>query len=135
MGKPQLARNTAMLPNIASFSLSGAKVASGEISGISNKLNGTSIGDIGWSDIGSWIEFGELHSSDNENNHTYGETLLDGVTNCIIQSENKLIAGLGLKDLIIADTQDGLLIAHKDFAQDVRKIATTLEQRKRAACL
>ncbi len=83
--------------------------------------------DIGWSDIGSWNEFGALHPQDAAGNHICGEVMLDDVTNCIVHSESRLVAGLGLDNLIIADTVDALLIAHKDSAQDVRKIVGKLK--------
>lgn len=83
--------------------------------------------DIGWSDIGSWIEFGQLHPKDEQGNHILGETVLEETKNCIIHSENRLVAGVGLEDLIISDTQDALLIAKKDRAQDVKKIVKTLK--------
>lgn len=86
--------------------------------------------NIGWSDIGSWLEFGELQEKDDANNHCFGDTLLENVTNCIIHSESKLIAGLGLDNLVIADTADALLIAHKDQAQNVRKIVSKLKENK-----
>lgn len=86
--------------------------------------------DIGWSDIGSWNEFGALQSLDADGNHIAGNTLLENVQNCIIHSETRLVAALGLDNLIIADTVDALLIAHRDNAQDVRNIVSTLKQRE-----
>ena len=86
--------------------------------------------DIGWSDIGSWIEFGELHAKDQANNHVYGEAVLEDVQNSIVHAGQRLVTGLGLEDLIIADTQDALLVAHRDRAQDVRKIVKTLQAKQ-----
>ena len=87
--------------------------------------------DIGWSDIGSWIEFGELHAKDQANNHVYGEAVLEDVQNSIVHATgDRLVTGLGLQDLIIADTQDALLVAHRDRAQDVRKIVKTLQSKQ-----
>ena len=83
--------------------------------------------NIGWSDIGSWVEFGVLHPRDEANNHIFGDPVLEDVTNCIVHSESRLIAGLGLSDLVIADTADALLIAHKNHVQDVRKIVDKLK--------
>ena len=85
--------------------------------------------DVGWSDIGSWVEFGELHSSDSTNNYIHGETVLEDVMNCIVYADNKLVTGLGIKDLIIADTQDALLVVHRDRAQDIGKIVSILKQK------
>lgn len=83
--------------------------------------------DIGWSDIGSWMEFGALHPKDAKNNHTSGEVLLEDVNDCIVQGHDKLIAALGIENLIIADSSDALLIAHKSRSQDVRQIVSQLK--------
>jgi mannose-1-phosphate guanylyltransferase len=84
--------------------------------------------DIGWSDIGSWLEYGELHPRQDDN-HVYGEALLADSQNCVVHAESRLVAALGLKDLVIADTADALLVAHKDKTQQVRKIVDQLKQR------
>jgi mannose-1-phosphate guanylyltransferase len=83
--------------------------------------------DIGWSDIGSWVEYGELSPTD-EGNHVFGEAVLKDSQDCIIHAESRLVAGIGLKDLVIADTADALLVAHKSKAQQVRHIVDTLKQ-------
>ena len=86
--------------------------------------------NIGWSDIGSWNEFGDLHPSDQAGNHIAGNVVLEDVQNCIIHSETRLLAVLGLDNLVIADTADALLVTHKDRAQDVRNIVKLLKERK-----
>ncbi len=83
--------------------------------------------DIGWSDIGSWIEFGELSPSDEYGNCIQGEAVLDNVKNCIVYSENRLVAGIDLENLIIADTTDALLIADRNNVQDVKHIVKKLK--------
>ncbi|MBL0691298.1 MAG: mannose-1-phosphate guanylyltransferase [SAR324 cluster bacterium] len=80
--------------------------------------------DIGWSDIGTWLELGKLYPIDKNGNHRRGPTLLHDVKNCIIHSEKRLVAGIGLEDLIIVDTKNALLIAHKKDVQEVRKLRT-----------
>ncbi len=85
--------------------------------------------DIGWSDIGSWTEFGALHKADQNRNHIKGNVLLKETHDCIIHGDDKLIATLGLSDLIIADTADALLITHKDHAQNVRAIVNEIKSR------
>ena len=84
--------------------------------------------DIGWSDIGSWREFGALQPKDQAGNHITGEVVLEDVSHCIVHSESRLVAGLGLNNLLIADTADALLIAPQDRAQDVRKIVDQLKR-------
>lgn len=84
--------------------------------------------DIGWSDIGSWTEFGALSPKDASGNHLYGHTLTEDTSSCIIHAQEKLIATLGIQDLIITDTADALLVVHKDRAQDVRTVVKKLAQ-------
>jgi len=78
--------------------------------------------DIGWSDIGSWAALGELAEADAQGNRIEGEALLKDAENCFIRSEDRLVGAVGVKDLIIVDTPDALLVAHKDRAQDVKQI-------------
>ena len=85
--------------------------------------------DMGWSDIGSWTEFGALHPVDQQQNHISGNTLLEETHNCIIHGSDKLIATLGIDDLVIADTADALLVAHVERAQEVRIIVDKLKSR------
>ena len=84
--------------------------------------------DMGWSDIGSWLEMGQLVPPDENNNHIQGDILLEDVNNCMIQSDHRLIAGLGIHHLIVIDSPDALLIVHKDRAQDVKKIFQQLKK-------
>lgn len=86
--------------------------------------------DIGWSDIGSWNEFGALYPLDQAGNNVTGNVVLEDVKDCIIHSENRLVAALGLEAMIVADTPDALLIAPKDRAQEVRSIVSVLKKRK-----
>lgn len=84
--------------------------------------------DIGWSDIGSWNDFGALLPRDAHQNHVAGTALLEQTQNCIIHGDKKLIATLGIDNLIVADTADALLVAHRDRTQDVRDLVSTLKQ-------
>ncbi len=84
--------------------------------------------DIGWSDIGSWNALSELTPPDTEGNRIEGEALLHDTRNCYIHSPERLTAAVGLEDLIIVDTPDALLVAHKDRTQDVRHIARQLKE-------
>lgn len=83
---------------------------------------------IGWSDIGSWNSLGELADSDEQGNRVSGQALLHDVRNCFVQSDKRVVCGIGLDDLIVVDTPDALLVAHKDRAQDVKHFYTTLKQ-------
>ena len=83
--------------------------------------------EIGWSDIGSWITLSKLTQADENGNRVKGEALLHNTTNCFIQSEKRLVGAIGLKDLIIIDTPDALLVADQSTTQDVKKIYSQLK--------
>ena len=85
--------------------------------------------DIGWSDIGSWNELGASFPTDEHKNNNLGNVICKETNDCVIHGGNRLIATLGVKDLIISDTVDALLVAHKDRAQDVRIIVDELKAR------
>ncbi len=83
--------------------------------------------DIGWSDIGSWSALGALGESDEQGNRIEGEALLHDVQNCFIRSESRMVGAVGVKDLIIVDTPDALLVALNDRAQDVKHVYNALK--------
>ncbi|MDP3270034.1 MAG: mannose-1-phosphate guanylyltransferase/mannose-6-phosphate isomerase [Legionella sp.] len=82
---------------------------------------------IGWSDIGSWNALGDLAESDIKGNRIEGEALIHDVTNCFIQSKERMIGAVGLDNLIIIDTPDALLVADKSRVQDVKRIYSELK--------
>ena len=84
--------------------------------------------NIGWSDIGSWNALGDLIPQDANGNSLEGETYLHDVSNTFIQASGRLIAAVGVDNLIIIDTPDALLVAHKDRSQDVKQIAGQLKK-------
>lgn len=84
--------------------------------------------DIGWSDIGSWAALSAVGESDENGNRVEAEALLENVKNCYIKSEERFVGAIGLENLVIVDTPDALLVANKDYSQDVKKIYTTLKQ-------
>ena len=86
--------------------------------------------EIGWSDIGSWRALAELQQPDAQGNRVAGSVntaLLESVTDCYIQSCGRIVGAVGVADLVIVDTPDALLVAHRDRAQDVRKIVERLK--------
>lgn len=82
---------------------------------------------IGWSDIGSWNALGELTAPDELGNRIEGEVILHAVSNCYIQSNQRIVGAVGVKDLIIIDTPDAVLIADRNCAQDVKQIYARLK--------
>lgn len=83
--------------------------------------------DIGWSDIGSWDAVGQLISADQAGNRLEGEVLVHDADNNYVRSPERLTALVGVDDLVVVDTTDALLIAHKDKAQDVKHIVSQLK--------
>lgn len=82
---------------------------------------------IGWSDIGSWSALGDLSLPDASGNRIEGTALLHDVTNCYIQSNNRVVGAVGLDNLIIVDTPDALLVVDKSRAQDVKHLYAALK--------
>ncbi|EIM96463.1 mannose-1-phosphate guanylyltransferase [Paraburkholderia hospita] len=82
---------------------------------------------IGWSDIGSWTALGNLSEPDQDGNRIQGEALVHNTHNCIIQSNDRLLGAVGVDDLIVIDTPDAVLVAHKSSAQDVKHIYAKLK--------
>jgi mannose-1-phosphate guanylyltransferase len=83
--------------------------------------------DIGWSDIGSWEALGRLTEADEEGNRIEGEVVLKDTFDCYIRSD-RLVGTVGLRDLIIVDTPDALLVANRHQAQDVKRIYSDLQE-------
>jgi len=90
--------------------------------------------DLGWNDIGSWVAISELTSPDESGNRINARTALHDVENCFVQSDERLIGMVGVRDLIVVDTPDALLIADKDRAQDVKQIVAKLKRTNDDAC-
>ncbi len=85
-------------------------------------------GDFGWNDIGSWDALWEILEKDGKGNVTRGEIILSNTSNCLIHSPDKMVALVGVKDLIVVETKDSLLICRRESSQDVKKIVEQLEE-------
>ncbi|WP_435606572.1 mannose-1-phosphate guanylyltransferase/mannose-6-phosphate isomerase [Pseudomonas knackmussii] len=91
--------------------------------------------DLGWSDIGSWNAMSELTCEDSNGNRFEGEVLSHGAHNNYVQSPERLAALVGVQNLIVVDTPDALLIAHKEHTQDVKQIVSQLKKNGHSAHL
>ncbi len=87
--------------------------------------------DMGWSDIGSWSELWKVSDKDDQGNVIIGDVIAEDTTASYIRTGNKMIATIGISDMIIVDTGDTVLIAPKDRAQDIRLIVEKLEAQGR----
>jgi len=82
---------------------------------------------IGWSDIGSWNALADLIPPDAAGNSIEGEAFLYDVKNTYIQSTDRVVAAVGVENLLIIDTADALLVADKAHSQDVKQIVGQLK--------
>lgn len=83
--------------------------------------------DIDWSDIGSWSSYSELVPEDENGNRIVGEALLIDSKGCFVDSMDRLVSVVGIDDLMVVDTADALMVAHKDRSQDVKKVVEKLK--------
>lgn len=83
--------------------------------------------EFSWSDVGSWNSLAQLWETNDLGNVIQAEVMLNDVTNSIIVSENRLVAGIGLDNLIIVDTQDAILVANRAQSQEVKAIYNQLK--------
>ncbi len=86
--------------------------------------------DVGWSDIGSWAAVYELLAKQSGDNVLVGQGLALDATGNFLYSPTKFVAAIGIRDLIVVETPDALLIVPRDRAQEVAKIVKSLEERK-----
>ncbi len=96
-----------------------------------SKVSGIPAGDFGWNDVGSWSAVYELLARDGAGNVVDSEAVCLDAENNFVDARGKVVALLGVKDLIVVDTPDALLITSREHAQRVGEIVKTLEQRER----
>jgi mannose-1-phosphate guanylyltransferase/mannose-6-phosphate isomerase len=84
--------------------------------------------EIGWSDVGSWGALWEIGRRDERGNVVQGDVLLHDVENAYVRSESRLVAAVGVRDLVVVETADALLVAPRDRAQDVKEIVAQLDR-------
>jgi len=89
---------------------------------------GLAAGDIAWNDVGSWNAVYELHARDRAGNALRTHTMIEDSTGNYVDAEKKLVALLGVNDLIVVDTPDALLIADRGRAQQVGELVKLLEE-------
>lgn len=85
----------------------------------------------GWSDVGSWSSLWEVEAKDAIGNAVTGDVLLHDVDNSYVRAESRLVAAVGVEDLIIVETSDAVLVANKHRVQDVKHIVSTLKAQQR----
>ena len=83
-------------------------------------------GNFGWDDVGSWLAVGRIRKTNEFGNVVNGNVVTIDTKNSIIQGKDKLIAAVGLRDIVIVDTDDAILICEKDSAGDIKKVLENL---------
>jgi len=86
--------------------------------------------DFDWNDVGSWVALHELWGCDADGNAALGKIVPIDSSDVIVYSPERLVALIGIKDLIVVDSSDALLICARDRAQDVRKVTEALKERR-----
>ena len=87
--------------------------------------------DAGWNDLGAWDAVWQVGRQDADGNVTSGDALLSGAKNSLIHASSRLVSAVGIKDLIIVETADAVLVAYRNNSQDVKNIVAQLESQKR----
>ncbi len=87
--------------------------------------------EVGWNDVGSWSSLWEIAPRDENGNYADNDAILQDTTNCYIHSERSLVSTIGVRDLVIIDTPDALLVADRNRSQDVSNVVKRLKQTNR----
>jgi mannose-1-phosphate guanylyltransferase/mannose-6-phosphate isomerase len=85
----------------------------------------------GWSDVGSWSALHEASELDGHGNVTRGDVIAEDSEGCYLYSESRLVSVVGLKDHVVVETKDAVLVAPKDRVQDVKKLVARLKEQGR----
>ena len=92
-------------------------------------------GSFGWSDVGTWDMMHMLYPTDENDNILIGDAMAVDSSGCLLCSSDRLVAALGVEDLVVVDTPDALLVCSRDRAQDVRQIVDRLKKDGRSELL
>jgi mannose-1-phosphate guanylyltransferase/mannose-6-phosphate isomerase len=87
--------------------------------------------DAGWSDVGSWSALHEAIPADDSGNVCLGDVLVEDTHGCYLQSTSRLVAAVGLKDHVVVETKDAVLVAPRDRVQDVKSLVNQLKKQGR----
>ena len=88
-----------------------------------------------WADIGNWAELGDRVHADARGNSVDGEAVLVDTTGSLIFGDRRLVAAIGLQDMIVVDTEDALLVVPRSRAQDVRRVVDALKRARKTRYL
>lgn len=83
--------------------------------------------DCGWNDVGSWAALHDVMPADEHGNVVRGDVLLEDTSGCYVHADSRLVAALGLRDVVIVETGDAVLVAPKAKVQDVKKLVARIK--------
>ncbi|WP_437884133.1 mannose-1-phosphate guanylyltransferase/mannose-6-phosphate isomerase [Pseudomonas sp. LRF_L74] len=86
----------------------------------------------GWNDVGSWSSIWEVHDKDEAGNVTKGDVVVHDSHNCLVHGNGKLVSVIGLENIVVVETKDAMMIAHRDRVQDVKKLVNELDEQGRS---
>ena len=87
--------------------------------------------DAGWSDVGSWSALQDALPQDDQGNVTAGDVIQEGAEGCYLHSTSRLVAAVGLKDHVVVETKDAVLVAPREKVQDVKALVAQLKAQGR----
>ena len=87
--------------------------------------------DAGWSDVGEWSAVWEEGEQDSQGNVIRGDVYAQSMRNSLLIGEHRLLSAVGLEDVIVVETADAVLVAHKDSVQDVKELVARLKAANR----
>ena len=87
--------------------------------------------DASWSDVGSWSALWEVSEKDVHGNVLQGDVLTEQTRNCFVYAQHRLTATVGIDDLVVVETKDAVLVAHKERVQDIKGIVNQLKAANR----
>ena len=83
--------------------------------------------DAGWSDVGAWSAVWDVLPQDAQGNAIRGDVILESAKNCYVHADYRLVTLLGVQDIVVVETSDAVLVAHKDQAQEVKRLVERLK--------
>ncbi len=92
-------------------------------------------GNFGWDDVGSWLAVGRIKKNDENSNVINGNVVAVNTKDCVIEGADKLIATVGLRDIIVVDTKDAILISTKENAGEIKQVLAKLRESGKAEYL
>ena len=88
--------------------------------------------DVGWNDVGSWSALWEVAQQDGDGNAHHGDVIALDCRDTLAWGDHRLVAMIGLRDIVVVDSDDALLVAHKDHVQDVKEVVARLKAEGRS---